>query len=329
MTEEIFQKIIANYPMLHKARIVNELKNGLSNNYAFEAERVRYFLKQYRHSNFEKVREIHNVKKYLHDGGIPVIQPMYTAGNDTLVEIEDSMYAVFPFVVGLHQKESAVGDAALDELAHTLADIHKLSVSNPFVINDTFHDWNPDKFMNKAEAILAALDCKPNLTELDEQMKQGVILKRELVSANKKKLADFDLPNDTLCHGDYHVYNVFFDQKGKVEWVFDLEKAEMAPRVFELVRSMNYMNLGGNFDDAHMAKANTYVNAYHGYYPLIEGEFARGVEMRFVKDFHSLWIEGEVFLKNNDRFNRFYEAEFRSLVYLKDHLADFIKKLKP
>lgn len=123
--------------------------------------------------------------------------------------------------------------------------------------------------------------------------------------------------------------NIFFDSNERVELVFDLEKAQIAPRVFELIRSMELTNLAGNFDDFHMRKAKVYVDAYHKYYPLAEGEFARGVEVRFINEFHSLWIEGEVYLKNNDRFTRFYPATYNTIMYLRDNLTSFIAALEP
>ncbi|HSI20901.1 MAG TPA: phosphotransferase [Verrucomicrobiae bacterium] len=327
MQNQHLQQIITAYALMPDTAIVGEHKEGLSNNYALQSGGARLFLKVYRHTDEAKVREIHKVKAYFAEGGIPIVLPRKNVSGETLTILDDTFYALFPYVEGRHPGK---GNITLDELAamgEMLADMHLQSVKRPFVIDDFFKGWDVETFAAKAEAILQVIAGKAERTELDNQMEELVLLKRSLVEANTKRFEDFNLPNDTLTHGDYHDFNLFFNDGPHVTWVFDLEKAEMAPRVIELLRSMEYVIMNGDFSQENIEKAKHYVRAYHQKYPISKEEVAAGVEVRYIKDFHSLWVEGEYNLKSNDRFNRFFESSYLGLQWLTENRAHLKEEL--
>lgn len=181
MTIDQLNLITSLYDFLLGARIIGELKTGLSNNYVLESQGTKYFLKQYRYADLEKVKEIHLVKKYLSDGGIPIIQPLSRVTGETIAVVDGVMYAIFPFVTGYHQLQGNVSDSALDSMAQMLAKIHKVSLNRQLVIGEAFKEWNRDNFLEKATAILRVIEHKKELTELDVQMKELILVKRELM----------------------------------------------------------------------------------------------------------------------------------------------------
>ena len=102
----------------------------------------------------------------------------------------------------------------------------------------------------------------------------------------------------------------------------------MAPRVFELVRSMDYMCFEGVFEDENFRKAKTYLSAYNSSYSISANELKSGVLMYFLTKAQSFWIENSHYIDESSRVDHFLEIEFKTLLYLKDNLESFIDKLR-
>jgi homoserine kinase type II len=327
MRNNDLELIIGSYALSPNTRILDEHKDGLSNNYSLESLGTKYFLKQYRHTDLDKVREIHQVKQYFAAGGIPIVLPIPNTNRETITVLDGTAFALFPYIEGKHPVRGEPSAQHLRSLAKMLARIHLVSVHTPLVIKDHFKGWAVDGFTEKAESILSIIANKPDRNEFDTQMEQSVLLKQSIVKTNTKTVADFNLPSSTLTHGDYHEFNVFFDDDDEVSWVFDLEKAEMAPRVYELIRSMEYICLDGKFNDQRIQNAILYIREYHQEYPLNKEELSKGIELKYILDAYSLWLAGEHYLNDNNRFDRFFAPSFAALRYFHENLAEFTNRL--
>ena len=124
---------------------------------------------------------------------------------------------------------------------------------------------------------------------------------------------DLELNCDHLIHGDYLDHNVFFDKDHSVQSVFDFEKTNYSPRVYELFRSLLCSILSPEMTTVDLKNAKKYIDAYSSVYPLSEDEIKKGLQLFFTKGIHGTWVEGEYYLKNNPRVSCFLSDDYHRI----------------
>jgi Ser/Thr protein kinase RdoA (MazF antagonist) len=270
----------------------------------------------------ERIQEIHKVKEYFNNGGIPIVQPIANRLGKSYFSFDGYFYALFPYINEKHLNRNDMPPKALESMASMLGKIHLLGKDPGFTIHDTFASWDREGFKNKVEAILEKIKLKKTKDSFDTLALESITLKKKLVEDHPRPLADYAIGQYHLIHGDYHDHNVFFNEKFEVTHVFDLEKTSMSPRTFELIRSIHFVCLDGPVDEKRLENARTYLKAYAKVYPLSQEEFREGLEVYFMKRIYSLWIEDEYYLKNNQRPTIFLKNNVETISYFKDHLKD-------
>ena len=160
---------------------------------------------------------------------------------------------------------------------------------------------------------------KTALDEFDQMALQSVDVKRRLILANEIRYEDLHLPSDHLIHGDYLDHNVFFGHDDQVSYVFDFEKTDYSPRMYELFRSLMYSFLSGDILDEDIARAKLYLRSYLDMYPTSRDELSMGLKLFFLKSIHGIWVESEHYLKNNARVDEFLSSDFQRLKYLSEN----------
>ncbi len=298
-------------------------KGFLSENFILVGNGTKYFLKKYRFDNKERIEEVHLVKKYFADGGIPVILPIATTDRKTYFFFDNSYYALFPFITDKQLERKSLTDEAIASLGEMLGKIHLLGEKADLPIKERFKPWNKEKALSKIDAIEAELKKKFQLNDFDELALKSIETKKNLIASNVIHYEDFALPSDHLIHGDYLDHNVFFNDRDQVSYVFDFEKTDYSPRAYELFRSMTYSFLGGDTNDEDMAKAKLYLESYARIYPISKEELQRGLKLFYLKSIHAVWVEEEHYLKNNARVDEFLTSDFKRIEYLSQHYKKF------
>jgi len=281
-------------------------KGILSENHIISDGTTKYFLKKYRFTDGDKIKEIHDAKNFFAVDGIPVILPILTKDNQSFFSYEGGFYTLFPFVEGRQPERGKISDRAVVSIAKMLAKIHLIGRKSTIQTEDLIQTRTPEDFIkiyNEIQEVLAKIVLP---TEYDVLAKKSLELKKKLVLSNESKYGDINLPNDHLIHGDYVDYNIFFDDNDEVSHVFDFEKTRYAPRVFELFRSMMLCGVDQKL----------YIEAYNEVYPISKEELQKGFTNYFVKQSRSLWLESEHYLKNNSRPDQFLPEEYERLLKL-------------
>ena len=103
--------------------------------------------------------------------------------------------------------------------------------------------------------------------------------------------------------------------------IFDLEKTVYAPRVYELVRAIDYICLNAN----NLKKAGIYLKAYRQVYPLSDKEFRKGFLYYHMKGIHTFWIEENHYLNNNARTDVFYKNDHEKTIYFSNNFEKLDK----
>lgn len=99
----------------------------LSQNFILEENGVKFFLKQYRQTKEGRIKEIHSIKFFFAEHGIPAVLPLKTKDGNTFFSFENSFFALFPFVNGKRAVRGCITVKELQEMGKLLARIHLLS----------------------------------------------------------------------------------------------------------------------------------------------------------------------------------------------------------
>lgn len=302
-------------------------KGCLSENHILNEENKKYFLKKYRFDNSERIEEIHSVKKYFASGGIPVILPIINNENKTYFLHNNGYYSLFPFVSDKQLERGGLTNTAIISLGKMLGRIHLLGRDAKLFINDPFKNWDKEKALAKIKAVEVEINKKSHLTDFDKLALETVLLKKKLILGNILTYNDSDLPANHLIHGDYLDQNVFFNSDGEVSNIFDFEKTNYSPRMYELFRSMMYAFPCDQPKGSDVDKAKLYLKSYLSIYPANKEELKKGLKLFYLKNIHSVWIESEHYLKNNNRADEFVELDLRRIKYLSKYFTEFEEEL--
>lgn len=324
--ENLISKVNHLYDLqLHSSEKVT--KGFLSENHILLTDDKKYFLKRYRFDKQERIEEIHSAKKYFADGGIPVILPITNNKGNTFFIFENGYFALFPFVSDIQLERGSLTDTAIISLGETLGKIHLLGKVCNLPIKERFKAWNKEKSLEKIEAIYTELKKETNPTDFDKLALESIETKKRLIQENSIVYEDLKLPSDHLIHGDYLDHNVFFGPDSKVSFVFDLEKTDYSPRMYELFRSLMYTFLSGDTDEKGLEKAKLYLMSYLSAYPTSKDELSKGLKLFYLKSIHGTWVEGEHYLVMSDRVDQFLHDDFQRIKYLSENFDEFQNNL--
>lgn len=325
--EKVLSKIVELYGL--KLKIENRVTEGFqTENHILTDGNQKYFLKKYTFEDPKRVKEIHVVKKYFSDGGIPVVLPLKTKNEETFFDIDNAYYALFPFVTGKQFERGKLPETAGYSFARVLAQLHLLG-KRPDAprIEETFTPFNKTKKLDLNAIIEQKIKEKTSLDDFDRLALESLELKKRLISENLITYEELNLPSDHLIHGDYLEQNVFFDEHDTVSYVFDFEKSRYAPRVFELFRAMIYSVLGTDTSPANIAKLKNCIDVYLEIYQMSKDEIKRGLVFFYLKEIHNIWVEREHYLKDNNRTDVFLAQGLARIKYLSENLDNLTKVL--
>ncbi len=302
-------------------------KGFLSENHILHGDNKKYFLKRYCFDKKERIEEIHSVKKYFANGGIKVILPITNIEGNTFFIFENGYFALFPYVSDIQLERGSLTDTAIISLGETLGKIHLLGKDSNLLIEERFKAWNKEKTLEKIEMIYTELRKKNNLTDFDKLALEILKIKERLIKENSIIYEDLKFLSDHLIHGDYLDHNVFWGSDNRVSFVFDFEKTEYSPRIYELWRSLMYIFLSTDITTKDIRRAKLYLTSYKNIYPTTRDELTRGLKLFYLKSIHGVWVENEHYINNSDRVNEFLYSNYNRIKYLSDNLDTLEKQL--
>lgn len=328
MKKLLIKKLAEIYP-LQITKFLGKVAGGyLSDNFAVGNENKKYFLRQYRAKYTRpEIEAIHRVKKFFAENGIPIISPLKTNNDETFFQFDDRFYALFPFVEEKTIEASNLTDNSIKSIGRMLAKIHLLSkngLSN--LTEEKTSAFDKEKCLEIGEKIRAMVMGIKAPSDFDKMAQKQIEYKIDLIKKNQIKFSDLGLKYDHLIHGDFHALNLFYDENGEVKYVYDLEKAVVSPRSFEIARAIDYICLE-NFDPENIRRAKIFISAYRSIYPISNDEIKIGLRFWYLKNIHSFWIEEAHYLNNNFRTDVFYPIQDKKLKYYSKNFDQMIKNI--
>lgn len=328
MSPEVLNAVGESYGLSNLEFISKVTEGYLSNNFVIENDGKKYFLKQYRYTDLEKIKEIHRVKFFFSEGGIPVILPLKNRAGDFISPIDGKFYSLFPFIEGRIIRRKGRSDKAFASAGEMLARIHLLSINGiPDITSSYFNFWSKEEFFAELKLVEEAMKIERAEDPFDTPARESMAYKADLAEKNTIFFEDLNLHRDHIIHGDYHGNNLFYDESDAVQWVFDIEKATIAPRSFELARCIDFMCFAGNFEEENFADARVFLSSYSATYPIEKKEVEAGFTAFYLKLVYNLWVEKEHYLDKNNRVDLFLESDLVKLKYYSKHLGEFISGL--
>ena len=322
--EKFKEILITQYGIIGDVVISKVDAGFLSDNYRVQTTTDIFFLKGYRKADSQRVAEIHKVKAYFSSHGIPVILPRMTLTQETYFICDGMVFALFPFVKGIHHNRQNISDPVTKEIATLCAKMHQISTNHPLLISNTFKFWSSNK-LKVADEILEKINLIKEKSDFDILALRNIHLKCELIVKELIPHESLKLEPFILLHGDFQEQNIFFDEQGKVKYVFDFGETKMGLRGQELWRSADYMFLNGNFSDTNINKVILFLKTYNDRNPISKEQLTNAFKVSFLMNIHSFWVESEHYLKNNTKVDHFLEV--RSTVYFAEHKEEFLNRV--
>ena len=321
--DELKDSLINKYQQLEKINKLEEVKEGyLSKNHIVYTDKYKYFLKEYRDVyTKEEIIDIHKVGRIFHKNNIPIILPIRNIKNETFFTVNNHRYSLFPFVEGVKvDREHITTKETIESIAKTLANIHMISLNGlPIKIHHEDSFINIENFFTGSQIIFNILNSIKDKTEFDQLALKTMDLKMSLLKENEELIRSFVGVKDHLLHGDYHDKNIFLDNNGDVKYIFDLEKAKIGDRLQELVRSMDYIFLNGEYGKENIENAKLYVQTYYDIYPFDKEDLINTLKGYWLKKATSLWIFNTHYVEKSNRVDCFLENELALLQYFPDN----------
>lgn len=326
--EKLIKKLAELYPLKINKSFGKVPGGYLSDNFAVGNNEDKYFLRQYR-AKYTKpeIEAIHRIKKFFAKNDVPIILPIPSKSGETFFDFDNRFYALFPFIQEKTRGSSQLTIPTVRSIGKMLAKIHLLSKNGfPNITDDRDRIFNKEKALALGKEIFQIVKNKKVLDKFDKLASKAIPFKLNLIKNNSKTFEDLNLKHDHLIHGDFHELNLFYDEKNEVKYVYDLEKATVAPRSYEIARALDYICLE-KFEQRNIKKASEFVKAYKSFYPISDTELRNGLLFRFIDCFHSFWIEKAHYLDNNFRTDVFYPTESRKLKYYSKNLNKILDKI--
>ena len=276
----------------------------LSDNYLVKSASSDYFLKCYRFSDKRRIIDAHTAKYFFYSRGIPIILPIKDKTGESIQQIGEHYFSLFPFVSGCQFISGLAPAMAPKSLGGMLGRIHVAGEDGCPDISERFKPWDKDRFNEIAGIILGIIDEMKQMTDFDIRAKEALGFKMKSVHSERLEYGDMKGLRTGLIHGDYHDGNVFFDHVGDVTHVFDLEKTCVAPFVFEIIRAIQYSNTTGYNRSGSEGLVKSFLDGYTQERAMSDRELDDGLELFYQNEIHGLWVEKEHYLRGNTRIDR-------------------------
>src|SRR5579883_119546 len=283
---------------------------------------AKYVLRAYRYAPKDRARIVteHAVSSYVQVHGLPAIAPLPLPSGETILEHEGRFYAIYPFARGQQiPREQVTSHDIIAAMGHCLGALHQLLAAYPpEQVRSQSWSVDPSTTFSKMERIEAVIAEKASSEPFDQQILAMLAQRKAwLTTTPPVDLQPFtSLPRQVL-HGDYQETNLFFTD-GKVSAIIDWDQAYIAPRTWELIRTLHYvLNL-----DA--LRCHTFLKAYREVFPLSFEELDTTAKAYGWIQAHNLWAYTSFYLDNNQRVRHLLQSSFTPFAESWAAIADLL-----
>jgi aminoglycoside phosphotransferase (APT) family kinase protein len=250
------------------------------------------------------------VEKFMAAGGIPAVCMQTLPGGECYVQCDDDIYTVYPYI-----EQAKAEERDYRALGSMLARIHlRGSDSLPdSIIPPQIKERDP------ARVLIKLTEYREQAAKLREAIDAEFLTYIDRKLELHKELTTPELDAKVLVHGDYHIRNLLFSMSGELVGICDWEKAELAPRAYEIARSVQYIcfeNRQPPYEyerELAIQSARNFLEEYRAVSPITVDELSRGFALRLRKLIASFWIEETHYGRTDFRADKFVASETKLL----------------
>ena len=248
--------------------------------------------------------------------GIPVYPPL-PANDGAIVQGSGGLLlSVWPWLEGHTLARGGVVPAA----AAALGDMHgRLDTALADFRDATLRpgrggaNWDTESSIAVLSRVDDLIRYYPAVPEMQVRVQETIRFRlRFLEGGAARPMSDFGGLTVQASHGDYHERNVMFTEDGSVLAVVDWEGRTVVPRVFGLIRAVDFCGILGS------ASQVGYIDAYGKHVRLSPEECRLGVEMWWQSVLHDAWALRVRFIEGDHRVERFFGEDGERLAVLAD-----------
>lgn len=326
LNQNTLNKIKAKYD-LPALQLQNKVTRGyLSHNYILENNDRKLFLKQYRHPNKNKVKQILNIANFFHSHGIPTIEPITNNQNKKITTINNKHFSLFPHINKKQVSRGETNEKMVKSMAKMMAKIHKIGQKDNLPKAEKKNiNWSKENLNKKAEQVKKVIADKDSPTQYDKLARRTIDTKLKLAEQYPISPDELNLKCNCLIHGDFYSENIFLNEQDEVAYVYDWEKAVLAPRCYEIIRSMVYSIFNKKYDKQAINHAQLYLKTYKENYKLTNKQIEVGIIAIALNNIYSMWVLKEYYLKNNKRVKSILEIELKRIEFFGEDLEKAVE----
>lgn len=302
-------KILSKYnlgDLLSSQRVVEGV---LNENHIIYTTKGVFFLKYCKNKKPEQIKYIWEVEKFIKKFSIPALEAVFID--------EESGCMIYTFVESDRSHSYNLKDYYV--MGQMLGRIHLISqnVVIPHYLKENYYKESIDRTlaMKRIKEHANRIMQKKIIDDIDKLFLDYI--EKKIMYSNK--FDNLTLPaNDTLIHGDFHPGNLLIDKSNRdVIGVCDWEKAQYAPRSYDLARSYLYIGFGTNTDDTKecLEISGSFLEGYQSVFQISDDEFKKGLLLRLHHNVFTSWIEDKYYLDGDSRANKFLGNSMLTLDY--------------
>ncbi len=262
----------------------------------------RYALRTYRHEDRTVIAREHAIIAHVRAHGLPAIGPLPLPDGGTIVEQGGQFRALFPLAAGRQVSRHALGAAEAAAMGACLGQLHHVLAHLP----EEWRAWRTftidrETTLARIARLEATIHGRPT-NDADDAAALAWLAGQRAWLERCPADARIDLTPlaHQVIHGDYQETNLFF-ARGRVSAVIDWDQTYVAPRAWEVVRTLH---LAFAFAPA---LCRPFLAAYRAALPLPLADLDRAVAAYALKVGHDLWLYEERYLRGNERVRRFIQ----------------------
>ena len=263
----------------------------------------------------ERILREQRVAAWAGEHGIPVFEPLAGPDGTTLWNSRSRWVSAYPFVAGRTLQRGAIDVAGAELLGALQGQLHATLAAFPVegMPESSELTWDTEASIALLSRVDDLIRYYPAPGENRLRVQRGLRERLALLEGGEARPpSDFAALPRQVTHGDFHERNVLLSEDGRVLAVVDWERASLAPRVFELLRAIAFMQLW------EPPLLDACLRGYRRSVRLERDECELGVEMWWQHDLHNTWAFREVFIEGDSRVEPFLEQNAARLAVFRD-----------
>ena len=267
-----------------------------------ETSKPTYFLRRYKTADLAKIHREHRYISEVASKLAFVPSPIEGRNRSTVLTVDKQHFALFPAARGQLVAQSELSAVHAFEAGVAMAKLHQVMERGQVDgLPEITLAWTKGDWVKRLDDVIEALKAneKDDNAELDSWALKRATQQRAYLAGDSSLHHYEPVTRKIPVHGDFHHFNVFFDECAKVSGVIDWDLLQLMPPSYDIVRACHYMF------QLDIGKSAAFINGYFTYRHLTREELNDGAKAWGIYADHHVWALEEAYLHGNCSAKKF------------------------